>query len=169
VTPDDTLREYLNWLRKTAGNMIGFGDPRLDDLIQEGYIAMWRALGTFSPDRGALPAWLTYKAHGRMQEFLRRAKNVPCTDLDAAPEEALAAPDLIDSLSLAYHDGEIAQAISHLSPAQRRYVTARFWLGLSGKEMRELGVFSYEAHSLWASPVNGARKKLAAELSHLAR
>ena len=48
------LREYLGWLRKVAGNLIGFGHPDLQDLVQEGYIAMWRALKTYNPASGPL-------------------------------------------------------------------------------------------------------------------
>jgi hypothetical protein len=47
-------------------------------------------------------------------------------------------------------------------------VVARFWLGLSGQEMRQLGVFAYDPSSLWTSKKNGARWKLQKELAHLA-
>lgn len=168
MTLDELLPEYRGWLQKVAGTMIGFGDPGLDDLVQEGYIAMWRALKSYEPSRGSLPSWLTAKARWRMLEVVQRTKHVRFVELDEAPEEALAAPDLLDSLELAYHNGEIAEAISGLTPAQRRYVLARFWLGLSGNEMRQLGVFAYDPSALWNSKVNGARWKLQASLRHLA-
>jgi RNA polymerase sigma factor (sigma-70 family) len=167
VTDEETLREYIGWLRKTAGNMIGFGDPGLDDLVQEGYIAMWRALKNFDRSKGSLPSWLTAKAHWRMLEVVQRTKRTIEVTLDEAPEDQLAAPDLLDAIDIAYHDGEIAQAVSELTTQQRRYVIARFWLGLSGKEMVELGVFSYDPSALWTSRKNGARWKLQNSLQHL--
>lgn len=167
MNDDDILREYLGWLRKTAGNMIGFGDPSLDDLVQEGYIAMWRALKNFDRSKGSLPAWLTAKAHWRMLEVVQRRRSIDVT-LDDVDEDDLAAPDLIERIEIAYHDGEIARAISELSSQQRRYVIARFWLGLSGKEMVELGVFGYDPSALWTSRKNGARWKLQETLRHLA-
>jgi len=168
VTGEPDLGAYRGWLQKVAGNMIGFGDPRLDDLIQEGYIAMWKALSTFSSSRGSQDWWLKYKAHGRMLEVVRRTVHRNEDELSEAPEEALAAPDLLEALELAYHEGEIAEAISRLTPKQRRYVVARFWLGLSGNEMKQLGVFAYDPSALWNSRKNGARWKLQESLQHLA-
>jgi RNA polymerase sigma factor (sigma-70 family) len=175
------LGDYRGWLRKMAGVILGPASPDLEDLVQEGYIAMWRALGTFQEGRGSLPYWLTFKARARMLEiaearsWLGRPKRHPHAAqreddvlLDNMEDLGVAAPDLLGSTELAYHHGEIMAAIAALTPAQRRYVIARFWGGLSGKEMRELGVFSYDAHGLWDSRKNGAREKLREALAHLA-
>lgn len=162
---NEILRPYLPWLRVVAGNMTDFGHPDLPDLVQEGYIAMWRSLKTFNPDLGALDAWLKFKAVNRMRTLVGRRKlpdeELPVWSLD------IAAPDLLEKIDIAYHHGEIAAAIDRLSPAQRRYVIARFWLGLTGNEMRELGVFNYDASALWNRMPTGARWKLQKELAHL--
>lgn len=165
MTDDEILREYLPWLRVVAGNLAGFDSPDLQDLVQEGYIAMWRALRSFSPDSGVLDFWLKFKASNRMKTIAGRRKS-PDAELPAWSLD-IAAPDLLEKIDIAYHHGEIAQAIDRLSPAQRRYVIARFWLGLSGNEMRELGVFAYDPSALWTSQRNGARWKLQKELAHL--
>jgi RNA polymerase sigma factor (sigma-70 family) len=173
---DEILASYLPWLRVVAGNMLGFDSPDLQDLVQEGYIAMWRALRSYDRGGGPLDWWLKYKAGMRMKTVSIRAHekvqpdslDAPRTEGGEAYADLLEAPDLLERIELAYHHGEIGAAIDRLSPQQRRYVLARFWLGLSGAEMVELGVFAYDSSGLWNSKKNGARWKLEADLRHLA-
>jgi RNA polymerase sigma factor (sigma-70 family) len=170
VSDDEILRGYLGWLRVAAGNLTGFDSPDLQDLVQEGYIAMWRALRTYNPAQGKLDYWLKFKSLNRMKTIAIRAAEhhgLHPAD-DEAALEVLAAPDVLEQVEIAYHDGEIAAAIDRLAPQQRRYVIARFWLGLTGNEMVTLGVFSYDPSALWNSRRNGARWKLREDLKHLA-
>jgi RNA polymerase sigma factor (sigma-70 family) len=176
VTDDEILRDYLPWLRKVAGGMLGFDDPGLDDLVQEGYIEMWRALRRWDSGRGPLDYWLKFKSSNRMKTVSTRAHEKAVlasidalhTDHGDTLADLLEAPDVLERIELAYHDGEIAAAIDRLTPQQRKYVLARFWLGLTGNEMVQLGVFTYDPSALWNSKVNGARWKLQEDLKHLA-
>lgn len=77
-------------------------------------------------------------------------------------EGLLEAADIADSVMWAYHQGEIAQALSNLSLAQRKYVYLRFWRGCQTKELKE--AFGYEPHALWTK---GAKPKLRRALVHL--
>lgn len=86
-------------------------------------------------------------------------------DGDHGFEHLLAAADLVDQVALAYHRGEIMQALDALSPAQKRYVVLRFWCGYVTSELKT--VFGYEPGSLWTSKRNGARDKLREQLAHL--
>jgi RNA polymerase sigma factor (sigma-70 family) len=167
VTDDDILRDYLPWLRVVAGNLIGFENPDVQDLVQEGYIAMWKAIKSFTPDKGKLDWWLKFKAANRMKTLAIR-RPLPDDELQDWSLD-IAAPDLLDQIDIAYHHGEIAAAIDRLTPQQKRYVIARFWLGLSGNEMQQLGVFTYDPSALWNSKRNGARWKLQEDLAHLGR
>ncbi len=177
MTDDDLLRDYLPWLRVVAGNMIGFDSPLVQDLVQEGYIAMWKAIRSFVPGKGELDYWLKFKALNRMKTVSIRARehpereplelDRPRTETGESLADMLEGPDLLDQIDIAYHHGEIAAAIDRLSPAQKRYVIARFWLGLSGNEMRQLGVFPYDPSALWNRSGSGARWKLQKELAHL--
>lgn len=175
------LGEYRPWLYKVANRLLSPGHPDLDDLVQEGYIAMWKAEKSFSPEKGKMDWWLKFKAHRRMLTIVQRRRleedlslnkkvrvnNHGGTEESLELQDLLAAPDLLESIEMAYHTGEIAEAIDSLSPAQRKYVYARFWLGLSGKEMQDLGVFGYDPSALWTRKSNGARDKLGKELAHL--
>ena len=59
--------------------------------------------------------------------------------------------------------GEIYDAIASLTPAQRKYVYARFWHGMTTAEMKA-EVFGYDPSALWNSAKNGAKRKLAEQL-----
>ena len=178
MTDDEILRDYLPWIRVVAGNLIGFDSPDLQDLVQEGYIAMWHALRSFDGVKGPLDYWLKFKGRSRMKTVSIRAHEhperepldlcAPCGGGDDTLADLIHGPDIIEQTELAYHHGEIAVAVSQLSPQQRRYVIARFWLGLSGNEMVTLGVFAYDPSSLWNCKRNGARWKLQSALGHLA-
>ncbi len=177
MTDDELLRDYLPWLRVVAANLVGRDDPDVQDLVQEGYIAMWKALKTFVPGKGELDYWLKFKAVNRMRTLVIRSYDHPEREpvyLDQPRNEEggtiadlLEGPDLLDQIDIAYHHGEIAAAIDRLTPAQRRYVIARFWLGLTGNEMRDLGVFNYDPSALWNRKGSGARWKLEQDLAHL--
>lgn len=175
------LSPYRGWLRTVAARLCTDVALR-EDLCQEGWIAMWRALNRFDPAKGALPAWLTSHAYRRMLDCARdRAwlgrpgrhqgrtpvRNVQelATPGTAEVWDQLTTVDALDGVMLGYHHGAILDAINRLSPAQRRYVYARFWQGLTTAELTEL--FHYDAHGLWDSKVNGARMKLRESLTWL--
>lgn len=177
---DEELREYLPWLRKVATSLLPPWQPSIDDVVQEGYIAMWKAEKSFDPSRGKLDYWLKMKAHRRMLTVVIRqgtpelSLNKDVSSGNGGSEEHwelqdfIAAPDLLGEVEMAYHHGEIAEAIDRLSPAQKRYVYARFWLGLSGREMREMGLFGYDPSALWNRKDTGAKVKLQRDLHRLA-
>jgi RNA polymerase sigma factor (sigma-70 family) len=144
---EQILPDYRRWLYFTANECAGSRPEIVDDLAQEGYIAMWRALPKYDPKQGHLPSYLTYCARSRMIEVLRRGTwtGKPENRGARSVEEVahidewdgrddlnvlLGGVDALNGVEIAYHDGEIAAALDTLSPAQRRYVIARFWLGL---------------------------------------
>jgi DNA-directed RNA polymerase specialized sigma24 family protein len=72
-TPSDEspdLDAYHNWLYRTAADMLpgGFYDTDIDDLVQEGRIAMWKAYQTYDDCKGTLAPWLTNAARMRMRD-----------------------------------------------------------------------------------------------------
>lgn len=183
------LPDYRGWLYRVARD---YGKSEMvDDLAQEGYVAMWRALPTYDPAQGALPAYLTTAARNRMIDILRKGnwtgkpesrgsqpvEVVAHVDEWDDPDVLLGGVGMLDGVEIAYHEGEITAALNTLSPAQRRYVIARFWLGLDPKSrepaMKALCALVPEmrrASSLWLGTHNqrGARDRLAEALAHLA-
>lgn len=190
---DDTLSAYTKWLHKVANSMLNPQDDRHDDLVQEGRIAMWKALSTYDPSKGALPSWLTTAAKTRMKDVAyghgqptgkeptrgRRDVEVSAS-VDALLEEGAegiaGVSEALEGVEMSYHEGEIWKALETLSPSQRRYVIARFWMGLDPSsreplqmEMRAL-VPEISKRFLWTGSNKqvGARDRLAQALAHLA-
>lgn len=187
------IAAYERWLHKVANDYLMPWDERHDDLVQEGRIAMWRALAKYDPAAGSLPSWLTTAAKMRMKtlafgkgqptghEAVRGVRDVDvAASLDALIEEdgaegLLEAADALVEVEMAYHAGEIAEALNSLSPAQKRYVLARFWCGLDptsrAPAMRDLITLVPEVSKrhLWSGSARqvGARDRLAERLAHL--
>lgn len=176
------LPGYRRWLHHVANDMLPANSTDHDDLVQEGYVAMWRALDTHDPARGSLPSWLTGAARLRMREVAhghgqwtgrpetRGSRSVDSLSLDELLEADPEHPSLavmLDEVEMAYHSGEIADAIAALSPAQRRYVYARFWLGIDptsrAPAMRALvaEVPVLQRRWLWQSAKAALRERLA--------
>lgn len=166
----EVLTQYSDWLKAVAismRNKEGVTGP--DDLVQEGYIAMWNALKSFDPMKGQLDYWLKFKARGAMNSYLTKHKAErglveEATEFDTSESEQAFQIDY-DGIELAYHEGEICAAVSRLSPQQQKYVQLRFWDGLKGQEL--VKAFGYDPQALWSSSRNGAKKKLRGDLAHL--
>lgn len=64
------LGAYRSWLYKLAADLLrgGFRDPDIDDLVQEGRIAMWKAYEAYDDCKGTLAPWLTNAARMRMKD-----------------------------------------------------------------------------------------------------
>jgi RNA polymerase sigma factor (sigma-70 family) len=144
--PDGVLADYHRWLYKVA-HAYARNPGDVDDIAQEGRVAMWRAMETFDGDRGSLPSWLTTAAKARMRDVAFRGRPAtghraarhhaearPAVSLDAfEQEEAERVFDLVDTLDLverAYMCGVVAKALESLTPRQREYVFLRFFAGL---------------------------------------
>ena len=65
------IANYKNWLYAYA-RVVSRNISDHDDLAAEGRIAMWRALETYDPSKGALPPYLTRAAKWRMRDVARR-------------------------------------------------------------------------------------------------
>lgn len=184
---NELLRSYRGWLYHTAIELAGLreGGQLVQELAQEGYIAMWRSLETFKPGEGSLPHWLTSNARRRMLEVLRRGarfgkpesrgvhsrpQSIGATEgsLDELREAGWdhhADDEVEDIVLTAYMNGAIHRALKALSPDQRRYVELRFWHGWSETQMYQRRVFDQNVNvrGLWTGK-HGAAAKLRNEL-----
>lgn len=177
MSPDETIASYHNWLYKIATQLISASSPHLDDLVQEGRLAMWLAMESYTPSKGSLPAWLTRKARYRMLDVARKSlwTDQPPASLDEPlPDENSTLADTLPDKSkpyekaeVAYHRAEITAARRSLTPAQQLYVAARFYDQLTQAEMVRDGVFDYDPSALWNRKNTGAKHRLARKLAHL--
>lgn len=170
------LLKYKPWLRTVARNMYKTQPERVDDLVQEGWIAIWRVL----KKEGDVPEhFLKNAAICKMRNVIRddhrdcrdisrsRADGLPTQNIESHSADA-EAPSVwtqlqtdLGAIELAYHHGEIADALNALTPVQREYVVLKFWHGLSHAEL--VSHFGYKPAHLWQR----SKATLEKELAHL--
>ena len=147
-----TLTDFNPWLHYVANRLLPPSHPDHDDVVQEGWIAMWKAYPTYDgrTDKGSLEGWLRMCARRRMLDIAyqrkppfghlpdrnhRHVRNPLSLDEYLENNEDRFPPNLItdDTLhdvEVAYHQGEFLEALERLTETQRRYVVLRFWGGL---------------------------------------
>jgi RNA polymerase sigma-70 factor (ECF subfamily) len=116
-----------------------------EDLLQEVYVAVWKAAASFDAARSQPLTWLTSIARNRAIDSLRRQQAQPQTeslsrdDDDERPDPSAAladgAPGPLDLLGRASDARELAHCMEHLSAAQRQSVALAFFDGLSHAEV----------------------------------
>ncbi len=173
----DILKNYENWLYYYARVLEPSRPWTHEDLAQEGHIAMWKALRSYDPLKGSLPSWLTTAAKMRMRDISWRNKPLtgepsakghirekPATPVDTDwdwVQESVGSQELQESILMAYHQGEIYDAVASLPPRQREYIFRRFWLGETDKSIRNV---IPNSPRVWGP----AREELSRKLAHLA-
>lgn len=162
----NALTRFEGWLRRVAVGCVGAGHPLLDDLVNEGRIAMWQQMRKHG---GEHAGFMTEQARLRMRQVARGEKAyggvkvavrdvAPVTSLEAceaagSPVAAVHFSDHSERACLAYHRAEIQAAIARLTPSEQR--AAR-------KVMHDLPRTAAD-RAAWTL----ARRKLAADLAHL--
>lgn len=137
------LEDYERWLHAEAYKLQLPGRADHDDIVQEGRIAMWRALSSYDESLGSLPSWLTTAARTRMRDFawgrgqatgheaMRGRQELPvAASLDSMEEDEI--DELMGSIEDEYHEtGNLLRIIrERLTPKQQEYVFLRFWCGI---------------------------------------
>lgn len=182
-------------------------DERFDDVLQEGRIALWRSYEALAGEpqrirfarntakqrmsgiafRKGVPTQPVQEPgkddRGRERSLVRRYEPTPAFShdelLDAGLDSLLWANNPLEGVELAYHHGEIADAIAALTPGQQRYVYARFWCGMDPSDGLNNNLMMREARAnnpflkrdiYWtgSKESKGAKRKLAEALEHLA-
>jgi DNA-directed RNA polymerase specialized sigma24 family protein len=158
---DTKVEDFERWLHREAYRVQGDLGSAHDDLVQEGRIAMWLdevKNGTSHAGYMTREAALRMRevARGQGRQFgseMRRVAIFPETaylyDHEMDPVQA----DLADKLVLAYHRGEIREALDRLPPRQRQ----------AAIKILTDGVLTPQERASWVD----ARKKLQVELDHL--
>jgi RNA polymerase sigma-70 factor (ECF subfamily) len=118
-----------------------------EELLQEIYVAVWKAAAGFDAARSQPMTWLTQIARHRAIDSLRRAQSQPRTesltrhddddDDRPQPEDTLAdgAPGPLELLDRAADARRLGHCMEGLSPPQRQSVALAFFDGLSHAEV----------------------------------
>jgi RNA polymerase sigma-70 factor (ECF subfamily) len=105
-----------------------------EDVVQDAFLAVWRALDTYDPDRGSVRTWLLSIVRNRALDVLRSRRIHPTTSLDLD----LFLPDETDVARIAQArvDGRRARtALSELPAEQRKTIEMAYLAGLSHSEI----------------------------------
>jgi RNA polymerase sigma factor (sigma-70 family) len=148
------IRQHEGLLRlkaaeRTRGNRNS--NDTWDDILQEGRIVQWTVL-TKRPD--APPSYVSAAMSNRIMEVIlrgtwtgmERTKGKPLDplrrrDRDSVNDETLQldqvveAADVLDDVCIAYHHGQIHQALAALTFTQREIAVLRYWGGWSDAEI----------------------------------
>jgi len=173
-SPEKILERYQGWLVKTAQRLAfrWHSYSEWPDLVQEGQLAMWKAMSTFDPDKGAEVTYLQRAAHLRMNDCLRRDLWTGQPSVRGHIRESRATPltsDHIDdldgqhtpseyeltSVEWGYHKREIKKALSLLSFEEQVRIRETI--------MNDGGRYSWRHYRLHED----TRNVLARKLSHL--
>lgn len=145
---DDTALE--SYLAEQEG-LLAWKAGHDEDAVQEARIAVWQTLAKH-PD--ATRSYLDQAATWRIKSVLRGESltgetrphggkdtrpdplRTDWTTEDAAVE--MAGPEHLDQIEVAYHHGEIMQAIAALPELYREYVVLRFWGDMDRHEIGRL-------------------------------
>lgn len=151
-----------------------------DDVLNEARLTLWQIL-TARPE---VPAAYLHAATGwRITEVssrgkwtgmasqrgkasvdpLRRADRDSLDDPDFHPEAV--ADDVLDRVLLAYHHGQVMQALAALPHRHREYVWLRFWGGWTSAEIAPvIGIRAGNVATMWKESI---RPRLLDRLRHL--
>jgi RNA polymerase sigma factor (sigma-70 family) len=153
-----------------------------DDVLQEGRIVQWAVLEKRPGSaRAYVSAAMSHRiievltrgtwtgmptAQGRPRDPLRRGDRSSVDDETLQLDQVVDQANWVDQVQLAYHHGEINQALDQLTFTQRAHVVARFWYGLSNAEIAlQQGCSKQTVERQWRTEI---RPHLVARLGHLA-
>lgn len=133
------FHKYKNLVYRTAYLMLG-SDSDAEDVLQEVFLEVHRALRTYQPSKGAFTTWL-YRI--TMNDCLnwRRVRRLPAISLDdismlpGSTEGVWRGLEHDDAVEI---DDDVWQAVSRLSPKLRTVVILRYYLELSYAEMTQV-------------------------------
>jgi RNA polymerase sigma factor (sigma-70 family) len=130
---DELYRRTSPWLLTRLRRRCADEDV-VADVMQETYLAVWRAAGSFagSEASGSAVGWLwTIAAHRLVDAFRRRARQ---HDLPSVPLAETVAPAAEDEVMSARVGQELEQALLVLPPEARQVLRAMVLDGLSVRE-----------------------------------
>lgn len=146
----ETVTDYRRWAYATAARfltaahkMSPAGGPGLDDVAQEGLVALWKSTKTFDPKLGAFPSYGTRAAERRMKELVFRerpqlgegdrtrahgSRGAQPDELQLDELEADLPAELRHELPDLDLGVDVRGAVRKLDPADRALVFRRYWL-----------------------------------------
>src|SRR5213592_2223274 len=110
---------------------------RAEDAVQETFASVWRAAGTYRPERGPGAPWLYAVARNAIVDR-GRARVEPAVE---TPEEVSGEPGPADRAEAGWTTWRLHRALEELTPNERIVIELAYWSGLSQSEVADyLGI-----------------------------
>jgi RNA polymerase sigma-70 factor (ECF subfamily) len=120
------------------------GDPVFaEEVVQEVFLALWRAPEKYDPDRGGFPSWLLATTHHKAVDAVRREETVRRRRASLADEAAAYtsvasdAPPVEDAAWSGLRGERVRQALGTLPEAQREALVLAYYAGYTQREIAE--------------------------------
>jgi RNA polymerase sigma-70 factor (ECF subfamily) len=130
--------------RRHSGRVLGLALRRLhdrgraEDAVQETFTAIWRAAGTYKPERGSGTAWLYTVARNAIVDRSRRRVDPVVAD---APDLAVDGPGPDGQAEAGWVGETVRRAVADLPEHEREVIALAYWHGLSNSEVAaQLGI-----------------------------
>jgi RNA polymerase sigma-70 factor, ECF subfamily len=108
-----------------------------EEVVQDAFMALWRAASSFDTNRGAVKSWLLTIVHNRSIDRLRAAKSRGGTvELEVA-DYAGVNEDPWDSVTDEIDGAQVRAAVAELPTEQRTAVELAYFQGLTHQEIAE--------------------------------
>jgi len=127
---------YRRYSRSVLGLALRrLGDRgRAEDALQETFTSIWRAAGTYKPERGAAAPWLFAVARNSISDRGRARREPPAEAPDEATDEA--GPD--ERAEQSWLSFRVHTALQTLPDNERELIELEYWGGLSQSEIANL-------------------------------
>jgi RNA polymerase sigma-70 factor (ECF subfamily) len=122
-------RQALGLALRVLGNM-----GEAEEVVQEAFLAAWRAGHTYDPGRGSTRTWLLTLVRNRAIDAVRARQRRPVQPLD----DTFDPPDSADvplQAALNVDAARVAEALHRLPPEQRAVIELAYSSGLSHTEI----------------------------------
>jgi RNA polymerase sigma-70 factor (ECF subfamily) len=126
---DEYHRQALGLALRVLGNM-----GEAEEVVQEAFLAAWRAGHTYDPTRGSTRTWILTLVRNRAIDVVRARQRRPVQPLD----DTVDPPDSADvplQAELNVDAARAAEALDKLPPEQRTVIELAYSSGLSHTEI----------------------------------
>jgi RNA polymerase sigma factor (sigma-70 family) len=108
-----------------------------EDVVQEGFLTVWRQAERFDGSRGSTSTWILTLVHRRAVDLVRRQArfNALPDQLEAMAPQSASAESTDDDVALREARRKVQAALATLSRAEREVLELAYWGGLTQSEI----------------------------------